>query len=280
MVELNVNLFSKWIGKIKRICFDYFKLSQPAVKHIENYYDKNNDLYLGKYGTIIQAARPQSDNDLVEYYIKSMDIKDGMRLLDAGCGVCGIAIEIAKRINVRIDGITISTTQFDVAISDINENNLTNKISVVKGDYSELHKHYAANYFDLIYFHESLGYADDMIKVLQSASQVLKPGGSIYIKDFFLVPITNRKNKLIQNDFKKEIRKQYLYKVLEFEMLVAVLRELGFYIEFIKSMDFNEDFTKALNYEVSNNEHDIYTKAINNPFQLFEPLVFKFKKMF
>lgn len=280
MIKLSVNLFSKWTEMIKKICFDYFKSSDLTAKHIENYYDKNNDLYLKRYGTIIQAARPQSDKDLIEYYIKSMNINDGMRLLDAGCGVCGIAIEFAKKMNVHIDGITISTKQFDVASSDINENNLTNKINVIKGDYSELHKHYPENYFDLIYFHESLGYADDMIKVLQSANQVLKPGGSIYIKDFFLVPITNKSNKIIQNDFKKEIRKQYLYNVLDFEMLVAVLRNLGLYIEFIKSMDVIEDFTRALNYELSNNEHDIYTKAINNSFQLFEPLEFKFKKMY
>jgi|SRR5690606_849499 ubiquinone/menaquinone biosynthesis C-methylase UbiE len=253
---------------------------RPDSKEIEKYYDERTDGYIEDYGYILQAARPKSDEDLIKFIVNGIDPKEGMHLLDAGCGVCGPAIAIANNRNVTIEGITISQKQVDKSRENINKEGLTERIKVTKGDFQDLTDFYPTNHFDMVYFLESLGYAKDMKKVLKSAVRVLKPGGHIYIKDFFLVPLITRQQEKIRMQSIKEIRSQYLYKLANLPELIHELEALGLFIEFIRVPDFQGDFSKAATFEQNNTDHGVWSKAIQNSFQMYTHLEVKFRKVY
>ncbi|MGA0556461.1 SAM-dependent methyltransferase [Larkinella sp. VNQ87] len=267
-------------GFIKKNAIFPGTLEAVHAQEVAAYYDKETDSYLNTYGTIIQAARPTSDRDLIEYLSNSMDLRDGMHLLDAGCGVCGPAVEIAKTKQVSIEAITISDIQAKKAEQYVTKNQLNTRIRVRKGDYSEVDTLYAANSFDIVYFLETLGYANNLSKVLVATSKVIKQGGSIYMKEFFSVPIIDPEKKKVQKEAIDNIRKEYLYKVLELPHLITLLREAGLFVEYIRPVGVAEDFTKAAFFESVNTAHSIYTKVITSPFQIFEILELKFTKRY
>ena len=255
-------------------------IAAPITTEVENYYDRETDAYLSTYGVIIQADRPSSDTDLIRYFSNSMAVRDGMHLLDAGCGVCGPAVGLAKNNNITIEAITISEVQVAKSRQYVAENGLDTCINVTKADYANLAKLYPANTFDLVYFQETLGYAHDLRTVLAGVASVLKQGGSVYIKDFFLVPILNIEQRKVQRDYTEDIRNEYLYRILDLNHLVATLKEVGLFVEFIRHFDIIEDFTIAAGFEVIRNTHTVYTKTLHAPFQIFEVLELKFRKVY
>lgn len=272
MIQIVKHILLKFNNSFKSI-------KNPNTNAIEKYYDAETVNYLSTYGKLIQAARPASDIDLINQLSDSIGFEDGMRVLDAGCGVCGPAVEFAKIKQLKIEAITISEVQVRESKKLIKDNNLTDHINVFKGDFAELDSLFAHDSFDKIYFLETLGYANDYKKVLANSVKVLKTGGSIYIKDFFEAPTLTIKNKKNQKTFIEQTRIEYHYKIHNTIDIISTLIKLGLYIEFIKSFDIKEDYTKPINFELQNNSHKVFTKAINTPFQLFEVLEIKFRKI-
>lgn len=268
------------LSKLKnKAVSDYSMTENPIADEVEKYYDEQTHNYMASYGNILQFSRPSSDLDLINYLSDSIGLEDGMKVLDAGCGVCGPAVEFAKRLHLKIEAITISNVQVNEAKKNINENTLKGSINVIKGDFAELDSYYSAETFDKIYFMETLGYSANLEKVIKSAISVLKKGGSIYIKDAFLAPLTNSESKRIQHENNQNIRIEYQYKVLDILDVFKIMRSQGLYVEFIRPLNISEDFTIPLHFESQTN-HSSMTKVLNIPFQLYESLEVKFKKTY
>src|SRR6056297_890934 len=108
-------------------------------QNTEKYYDSWTEKYLNSgYGNIIQAHRPTNVEDLLNYTAKKAGIKDEMKILDAGCGVCGPAVFFAKKFDIKIEALTISEVQLNHSKKLINQNELNNKIKLFKGDFHNL----------------------------------------------------------------------------------------------------------------------------------------------
>ena len=253
-------------------------IDSPSISEVADYFEKETPKYLNTYGNIIQAARPGSDRDFLDYLTNSMDMRDGMRIIDGGCGVCGPAIYFAERFNVRIDAIAATASEIAIAEQNIAEAKLNGGINLTVGDICNLNRTYSANEYDLVYFLEVLGYANSLTAVLEGALKVLKPGGSVYVKDFFPVPLVRKNEREIQLQILREIRNEYRYRVLDLLNLLDISRQLGFFLEYVRRPDFIEDFTKASRFEAESPHHQCYTKAITNPFQLFEAMELKLQK--
>lgn len=220
-----------------------------STEQVRKYYNDWTDRYLSVYGDVIQAFRPKKTTDLLDYIIKSSGIKSGMSILDAGCGVCGPAIFMAKRKKLQIDAITISEEQGTVANAKIDKERLKKFIQVKVGDYHCLSQYYNASSFDAVFFLESLGHAENPGLVLEQSYQVLTNGGFVYIKDFFKKHHGNtyknaRISKVIEN-----INHSYSYNTLELESLLFAAREIGFEIQFIKKFDFKDDISIRFDFE-------------------------------
>jgi len=211
---------------------------KPSIKHnVGAFYNEQTENFLKVYGKVIQAFRTKNVNTLLDYQINAIGLQQGMNVLDAGCGVCGPAVYFAGKTGVRIEAITISSKQVQLAKDNIEKNHVQSHVNVREGDYHQLENYYPADHFDAIYFLESFGHAHDHAKVLNSAWKVLKPGGMIYIKDLFI------KKALYKNmaaGIQKEINNintAYHYNVPDLNIILDHVRSKGYILSSLKTID-------------------------------------------
>lgn len=217
------------------------KLYKNQSEKVAAYYNEWNEKFIRIYGKTIQAHRPSSERDLMDYTIRSADLKDGHKILDAGCGNCGPSVYFADKLNVQVEAITISQKQAEEAQKKISENKLEKKINVQPGDYHELDLIYPHDSFDRVLFLESLGHAGLPSKVINAAYKVLKPGGEIYIKDFY--PKT-QDDENVRKKIKRvvdNLNNNYNYNTLDLTETINALRKSNFEIVFIKQIEFTND---------------------------------------
>lgn len=220
---------------------------------VAEYYDRFTASYLDTYGEAIQAFRPTRIKDLYRYLQKSIGLKSGMKVLDAGCGVGGPALYFAQHSNLTITGITLSAEQVKKA-EELKKKKwwLRGDVNFQRGDYHKLDERFPNQAFDAVLYLESLGHTYDLKLAIDQAWQVLEPGGFVYIKDFFPFehedPATAAKYRTIT----ERINAAYAYNVLDLQELLSVLRKRGFEIGFIKKFDFKDDITARAAFESAN----------------------------
>ena len=77
----------------------------------------------------------QAQFDKKKHIIQKLQIKEGMSVLDIGCGWGGMAIQIAKDTGARVKGITLSENQFSTAKKRAHEEGLADKVTFALQDY-------------------------------------------------------------------------------------------------------------------------------------------------
>lgn len=211
---------------------------QNNFRHeVGKFYDEQTDNFIKVYGNVIQAFRTKNINTLLDYQINAIGLKNGMKVLDAGCGVCGPATYFAKQTGCNIDALTISEVQVEKAKLNITKNGLENNINIRKGDYHQLENYYPENTFDAVYFLESFGHAHNHQLVLDSVWKVLKPGGTIYIKDLF---VKKALYKGMEIGIEKEITNintAYRYNVPDLNTILDHVRKKGYILSSLKTID-------------------------------------------
>lgn len=211
------------------------------VKHsntpesVGNFYNQTTDKFLAVYGEIIQAFRTNNVEDYLNYTLQSMQLKDGMTAIDAGCGVCGPACHFAEAVKgLKIEAITVSEVQVEKSKEKIAERNLLSQVNVRVGDYHKLNEIFEKEFADRVYFLESFGHSNDKKRVINTVYDVLKPGGKIYIKDLFLRESNNEWEQQRINTIASQINIAYEYQIADLHEVVSILRRTGFLIEFIQ----------------------------------------------
>jgi cyclopropane fatty-acyl-phospholipid synthase-like methyltransferase len=219
------------------------------AKKVADYYDNWHNEYMKVYGPIIQSYRPSSTSDLLDYLEESMGLADGMRILDAGCGVCMPAIHFANHYDLSVDGITISKKQVKEGKRQIKKHGAQNRVTCTHGDFHELDSIFPPRTYDGVIFLEALGHAGDPHTVLTSAANVLKTGGFIYIKDFF--PCESDDQEFVEATYQtaQNINEEYCYNVLDLHDTITTLRKAGFVINFIQEYDFDDDISIRKEFE-------------------------------
>jgi len=203
--------------------------------HVGDFYNETTDKFLAVYGEVIQAFRTKNVNDYLDYTIDSAELKDGQTILDAGCGVGGPASYFASKLNITIEGITISDVQSKKSKEIIAAKTLKGTVNIQQGDYHQMCATFGHNRFDRILFLESFGHSNNQIELIESAYNCLKPGGILYIKDLFRrEPPTPEDGIKIENII-SEINKAYCYNVADFSTITKTLRRLNFILLSIKT---------------------------------------------
>lgn len=111
------------------------------------------------------------------------EIKSTDMVLDAGCGVGGSAIYLAKKIGCKVTGITLSEKQVNTATEFSKKRGVSNLVSFQAMNYTATS--FADNSFDFVWAIESMQTATDKSDFLKEAKRILKPGGKIVIADCF-----------------------------------------------------------------------------------------------
>ena len=119
-------------------------------KEVTSHYDIGNDFYslwLDETMSYSCAYFKNEDDTLyeaqknkIDYILKKLQLKEGMSLLDIGCGWGYLLIEAAKKYKVHGVGITLSEQQYLKFKERIKEENLEEYLTAELMDYRDLEK--------------------------------------------------------------------------------------------------------------------------------------------
>lgn len=165
--------------------FDYQDVSD-YYDQTENHYkmwwklDKAMGLH---YGVWDETTKTLSDAvlNLNKYLAKFGEIKGGERVLDAGCGIGGSSIYLAKHFRCRCTGVTLSQKQADTATQKAKENGVADLCDFKKVSYTETG--FEDGTFDYAWAIESFGSAINKEDFFKEMNRLLKPGGKILMAD-------------------------------------------------------------------------------------------------
>ncbi|MGI6070924.1 MAG: class I SAM-dependent methyltransferase [Blautia sp.] len=156
-------------------------------KEVSSHYDIGNDFYklwLDEtmsyscgYFSREEDTLYQAQVNKVDRILKKLNLKEGMRLLDIGCGWGFLLMEAAKKYKVHGTGITLSVEQKKEFEDRIQREGLEDFLEVRLMDYRDLHK--SGLLFDRVV---SVGMVEHVGRenyslFLECVNEVLKPGG-------------------------------------------------------------------------------------------------------
>lgn len=237
-----INFLKRFFGKKPEL--------NPDV--VAGYYEDWNSRYIESFGDIFQSYATANPDDLIDYIIRSGDLQDGMAILDAGCGIGGPAIRIAKRLpKARITGITVSHTQAKVAEDKAEEEGLKNRLTFTIADFHKMSDVLGYEKFDRAIYLESLVHSHQPEVVIGETAKVLKPGGCVYIKDLF-----RHYDKQMQSEIDyavERIEEIIKLNVQDVKVITGLLEKHGFEIEFCKPLEIAPDFNNGNSFMARNN---------------------------
>jgi tocopherol O-methyltransferase len=166
----------------------------PDLSRIRAYYDEtwldyrmlwlnsqNRAIHFG-YWEKHTRSHAQSLLAMNRVLASHLGIRSGQRILDAGCGVGGSAIWLAKTYDVEVLGITPVASQVARAHRFAQEQGVADQVSFEQQDYT--HTVFPDASFDVVWAMESLCHAPDKRIVLAEARRLLRPGGRLGIVEY------------------------------------------------------------------------------------------------
>ncbi len=81
-----------------------------------------------------------AQNNKIDHIIKKLNLKPNQKVLDIGCGWGTLAIDIAKKTQCEVVGITLSKNQLEYAKQKAKEMNLENQVEFRLADYRQLNE--------------------------------------------------------------------------------------------------------------------------------------------
>lgn len=177
----------------KRI-IDYYRDTENAYK---DSWDLNNSLAI-HYGYWDKAVRsfPESLIRMNEVMMITAGIKPTDHVLDAGCGVGGSSIFLAKLLGCKVTGITLSERQVEQAKANARKNEIDDLADFSVMDYAATS--FPDQSFDVVWGCESICYADDKEKFIKEAFRLLSPGGRLVVADGFVSNYENNNHPVIR----------------------------------------------------------------------------------
>jgi len=144
------NKFSKFINSLRGSYrfitnFNFVKKSKSNVAH---HYDISDDIY----ELFLDSQRQYScayfkdendsletaQNNKIDHIIKKLNLKPNQRVLDIGSGWGSLALEIAKKSQCEVVGITLSENQFEYSKKKVKDMNLENQVEFRLIDYRQM----------------------------------------------------------------------------------------------------------------------------------------------
>lgn len=155
---------------------------------IANFWDKTTEgwrtiwgphIHHGYYENNQKITPLQAQEILIEKLVELIELQSGMKILDAGCGMGGSSIYLAKKFHANVIGITLSQKQVDIARQQCQSENI-NHVEFKIEDALALNS-FADNSFDIIWSLESCEQFYDKNLFIEQAFRVLKPGGKLML---------------------------------------------------------------------------------------------------
>jgi len=127
---------------------------------------------------------------------KRIGITENDYVLDAGCGVGGSSIYIAKNFGCKAHGITLAGNQVASGTKNAEKLGVSDRVQFSQQSY--LNTNFPDETFDVVWAIESICHAPDKSIFFNEAYRVLKPGGRIVVSDYIKEPnLTEEQQSLI-----------------------------------------------------------------------------------
>ncbi len=208
-----------WNKKIVK----YYDYTLPFYK---KFWYKDSDSYAIHYG-LWESDTKTLDEALIntnKFLAKIVGIKSSNIILDAGCGVGGSSIWIAKNFGAHVVGITLSKKQVETANNLALSKKVDHLVKFYVRDF--LDTKFPNSSFDIVWAIESVCHAENKKDFLKESYRLLKHGGKIIVADGFLKrPAQNDKERQIIKDFCDGLALPNLEKIDTFK---KSLKEVGF----------------------------------------------------
>ncbi len=115
---------------------------------------------------------------------RGCELSPERRILDAGCGVGGMAIWLAQEFGVQAVGLTNCEPHVALAAEQAEQRGVGHLVEFHYGDFMDMS--FPDDSFDAVLNHETYCYAPDKAAYLRGVDRVLKPGGRWQCLDGFL----------------------------------------------------------------------------------------------
>jgi SAM-dependent methyltransferase len=123
---------------------------------------------------------------MVEKLADALALPAGSRLLDAGCGEGGVAVQLARSRGFRIEGVDLLEWSIERANRKRAGRGLAQGVAFHVMDYTRLA--FPDAHFDGVYTMETLVHAPDYRQALRGFHRVLKPRGKLALCEYSVCP--------------------------------------------------------------------------------------------
>jgi len=147
-----INIFGQLLNKL-RGTYRYltnFNFAEKSKNNVAHHYDLSDELY----DLFLDAKRQYScayfknendsletaQNNKIDHIINKLNLKPNQKVLDIGSGWGSLAVEIAKKTQCVVTGITLSENQYNYSIKKTKESNLENQVNFKLIDYRQLNE--------------------------------------------------------------------------------------------------------------------------------------------
>lgn len=204
-----------------------------------NHYLRYNFSYKSHYGKYIQAYRPKKEKDLEDYLINLIRPQAHDTILDCGCGF-GSVSELLSHKCKRVTALNICKNQLP---------KFSDKVIYKHGDFDRMHESFGNTLFDKIIFIETMGYTNNLSKLILQCKKLLNKNGKLIIKEFFVKENSNfKEQQLISSDLTKKL---YNYSILNQSSFKKEIFKNNLKIKSCKNPDFTCDWSRAYNFQNS-----------------------------
>lgn len=176
-----------------------------------------------------------------EYYLAGqLQVQQGEKVLDCGCGIGGPMRNIARFTRADITGVTLNDYQVQRGNKLNAEAGLKDTARLVQGDFLKLP--FEENSFDGVYAIEATCHAPDRTKVYSQIYRVLKPGKIFACYEWCLTPMYDKNNEYHRSIKKKIEEGDGLPDMASQEEVVDAVKSVGFEMIEARDMALDERF--------------------------------------
>ncbi len=169
-----------------------------AQKNVAHHYDLGNDfyklflddnmLYSCAYFREPTETLEQAQRNKLRLLASKLCLREGMRVLDIGCGWGDLALYLAKLENVQVTGVTLSREQQKLASERAQKAGLSDRVTFELRDYRDvddsfdrivsvgMFEHVGVHRYDEFFGHLNTLMPDDGIALLHSIGHMSPPG--------------------------------------------------------------------------------------------------------
>lgn len=153
------------------------------------------------FGYWDSATRSHADSLIAMNRVMAerVGLREGERVLDAGCGVGGAAIWLEKNYRARVQGVTLVPSQVERAQRYARESSVPHLAEFSVQDYSRTNFPDAS--FDVVWSQESVCHLPVKSEFIAEAFRLLKPGGRLIVLEYFRTkrPLLDRDEALLHS---------------------------------------------------------------------------------